>query len=82
LQAALETLEANEGPNRKLNDALRGKIILRELDEPATIRSACDAGVLTAAEAERLLAQDRQIMELIQVDDFAPEELTPNRSAS
>jgi acyl-CoA dehydrogenase len=80
LQAALETLEANDSLNRKLQDALRSKILLRELDEPATIRSACDAGVLTPAEAQLLLAQDQQIMELIQVDDFAPEELTPNKS--
>jgi acyl-CoA dehydrogenase len=79
LQAAIETLEANDSLNRKLADALRGKIILRELDEPATIRSARDAGVLTAAEAEILLEQDRQIMELIEVDDFAPEELAGRR---
>jgi acyl-CoA dehydrogenase len=82
LQAALETLETNEPLNRKLGEALRSKIILRELDEPATIRSACEAGVLTAEEAEILLAQDRQIMELIQVDDFAPEELTRKQSTA
>jgi acyl-CoA dehydrogenase len=82
LQAALETLETNAALNHKLQDALRSKIILRELDEPATIRSACDAGVLTTAEAELLLAQDRQIMELIEVDDFAPEELMRNPKQS
>jgi acyl-CoA dehydrogenase len=74
LQAALETIEANEELNDKLRDAVRNKIVTGNSD-PELIAAAREAGVLSAAEADRLLAQDEQIMELIHVDDFDPSEI-------
>ncbi len=72
LQEALETVEANAPLNRKLNDAVRSKLINPE-DELAAIRDAGEAGILTDEETKTLLAQDAAIMELISVDDFAPD---------
>jgi len=74
LQHALETVEDNAPLNRKLREAVRNKIISGR-DDPAAIEAGRKAGVLTESEAERLLEQDRQIMDLINVDDFAPEEI-------
>jgi len=81
LQHALETVEDNAPLNRKLQEAVRNKIISGR-DDPAIIADGLKSGVLTASEAERLLEQDRQIMALIRVDDFAPEELGRQPSAA
>ena len=74
LQQALETVEANTDLSRKLADAMRSKLITAR-DDIGAIEAAREAGVLTESEAERLLAQDQQVMDLIQVDDFAPDEI-------
>ena len=74
LQQALETVEANTELSRKLADAMRSKLITAH-DDIGAIEAAREAGILTESEAERLLAQDRQVMDLIQVDDFAPDEI-------
>jgi acyl-CoA dehydrogenase len=74
LQHALETVSDNAPLNRKLSEAVRNKIISGR-DDVEAIKAGQRAGVLTKDEAERLLEQDRQIMELIHVDDFAPEEI-------
>jgi len=74
LQQALETVSDNAPLNRKLSEAVRNKIISGR-DDVEAIKAGQRAGVLTKEEAERLLEQDRQIMELIHVDDFAPEEI-------
>jgi acyl-CoA dehydrogenase len=74
LQQALETVEANTELSRKLADAMRSKLITAH-DDIGAIEAAREAGVLTGSEAERLLAQDKQVMDLIQVDDFAPDEI-------
>ncbi|MGH8149034.1 MAG: acyl-CoA dehydrogenase, partial [Steroidobacteraceae bacterium] len=44
------------------------------LDLPGRIAQAQAAGLLSAAEAARLEDYDRKVMELLQVDDFAPAE--------
>jgi hypothetical protein len=74
LQQALETVEANSGLARKLNDARRNGIIESD-NEPDLIAAARDAGVLSDDEAVKLLEQDRLVMEIIHVDDFAPGEI-------
>jgi acyl-CoA dehydrogenase len=77
LQDMLQTVEANAPLNRKLKDAMRSKLIDPE-DELAAIHDAREAGILSDEETETLLAQDAAIMELISVDDFAPDELKRN----
>ena len=79
LQAALETVDANSGLTRKVRDALRNDVISAN-DDLEAINAAAAAGVLTDTEAQRLRDQDAQVMELIHVDDFDPNEI--GRSAS
>ncbi|MEJ2138081.1 MAG: acyl-CoA dehydrogenase [Gammaproteobacteria bacterium] len=74
LQQALETVEENRALNRKLAEAVRNKIFSAR-DDLDAIDKAQEAGVLTADEANRLRVQDEMVMELIHVDDFAPEEI-------
>jgi acyl-CoA dehydrogenase len=74
LQQALETVEENRSLNRKLAEAVRNKIFSAR-DDLDAIDKAQEAGVLTADEANRLRVQDEMVMELIHVDDFAPEEI-------
>jgi acyl-CoA dehydrogenase len=76
LQAALETVENNTALNAKLREAARNDIISGN-DDRQLIEAARAAGVLGDDEADRLLAQDSQIMDLIHVDDFDPAELYP-----
>jgi len=45
------------------------------LDLPAQIEQALTLGMITAAEAELLRNYDRKVMNIVNVDDFAPEEL-------
>jgi acyl-CoA dehydrogenase len=75
LQVALETVEANEHLHHKLREAVRSELVSGDTDVEV-IEGARKAGLLNDEEADRLLEQDAQIMELIHVDDFAPEELT------
>ncbi|NND53965.1 MAG: acyl-CoA dehydrogenase [Gammaproteobacteria bacterium] len=74
LQKALEQTEACAPVARKLRDAVRSRLIDPK-DDLAAIHEGREAGVLTDEEAEALLALDSEVMELIRVDDFAPEEL-------
>jgi acyl-CoA dehydrogenase len=71
LQAALETVEANVSLHQKLRDAVHADII-SGTDDIQLIEEGRTAGVLSDEEAQRLLDQDAQIMEIIHVDDFAP----------
>ncbi len=74
LQEALEAVEAATPLEDKLRDARRANVI--KSDNPLElIEQAKDAGVLTEAEAAQLVALDEQVMALIDVDDFAAEEL-------
>jgi acyl-CoA dehydrogenase len=77
LQAALETVEANEPLQQKLRDAVRNDIVTGN-DEAELIEGARKAGVLSDEEAKQLLEQDAEIMALVHVDDFAPEEISHN----
>jgi hypothetical protein len=45
------------------------------LDFPSQIQQALTAGIISEAEAATLRDYDRKVMELINVDDFAPHEL-------
>ncbi len=48
------------------------------LDLPGRIQQALAAGIISEVEAASLRDYDRKVMDLIQVDDFAPEELGAN----
>lgn len=82
LQAALEATEELSPLDQKLRDAVRAGLVTA--DGPmARIDAAEEAGVLTAEEAKQLRDLDRQVMELIDVDDFDGSELgTQTRSAA
>ena len=45
------------------------------LDFPSQIQQAAAAGIITETEANMLRDYDRKVMDLINVDDFAPHEL-------
>jgi acyl-CoA dehydrogenase len=74
LQAALETTEELSPLTDKLRGAVRAGVV--KTDDPvARIDEAREAGVLTASEAKQLHDLDRQVMALINVDDFDGAEL-------
>ena len=75
LQEVLELAEAIKPLERKVfNARRRGE--LNSDDTPGQIEEAQKKGVITAEEAKQITAFDDKVMELIAVDDFAPEELT------
>ncbi|MCZ6498124.1 MAG: acyl-CoA dehydrogenase [Gammaproteobacteria bacterium] len=75
LQEVLELAEAIKPLERKVfNAKRRGE--LNSDDTPGQIEEAQKKGVITAEEAKQITAFDDKVMELIAVDDFAPEELT------
>ena len=51
------------------------------LDVPGQIAQALAAGIISETEAAMLRDYDRKVMELIHVDDFAPDELGTQRAA-
>ena len=75
LQEALELAEEVKSLERKVFDAKR-RGELESDDTPGQIEEALSKGVISAEEAKQITAFDRKVMELIAVDDFAPEELT------
>ena len=77
LQEALELAEEVKPLERKVFDAKR-RGELQSDDTPGQIEEARKKGVISAEEAQQITAFDRKVMELIAVDDFAPEELTGN----
>lgn len=75
LQEVLELAEEIKPLERKVfNAKRRGE--LNSDDTPGQIEEAQKKGVITAEEAKQITAFDDKVMELIAVDDFAPEELT------
>ncbi|MCZ6585438.1 MAG: acyl-CoA dehydrogenase [Gammaproteobacteria bacterium] len=75
LQEVLELAEKIKPLERKVfNAKRRGE--LNSDDTPGQIEEAQKKGVITAEEAKQITAFDDKVMELIAVDDFAPEELT------
>jgi acyl-CoA dehydrogenase len=79
LQEALEATEAATPLENKVRDARRAGVIASD-DPVELIKQAETEGVLTADEAAQLKALDEQIMALIDVDDFASEELSAGAS--
>jgi acyl-CoA dehydrogenase len=76
LQEAMElSIEVAPLEKKLRKGAKDGKI--HALDFGAQLEEGVAAGILTAEEAERLRFADDKVMALINVDDFAPEELTP-----
>ena len=74
LQAALEATEAATPLEEKLRNAVRAGVI--KADDPIErINSANEAGILSADEAKQLRDLDKQVMDLIDVDDFTSAEL-------
>jgi acyl-CoA dehydrogenase len=51
------------------------------LDVPGQIEQGRELGILSPAEADLLRDYDRRIMHIINVDDFAPEELPAGHAA-
>lgn len=75
LQEALQLAEKMKPLERKVFDAKR-RGALRADDTPGQIEEAKKHGIISAAEAKQIMAFDRQVMALIAVDDFSPEDLT------
>jgi acyl-CoA dehydrogenase len=75
LQEALQLAEKVKPLERKVFDAKR-RGALRADDTLGQIEEARKHGIISAAEAKQITAFDQQVMALIAVDDFSPEELT------
>ncbi|HUN74711.1 MAG TPA: acyl-CoA dehydrogenase [Steroidobacteraceae bacterium] len=75
LQEALLAASAAEPIEQRIRvEGVRtGKVTA--LDLPGRIQQALAAGIISEVEAASLREYDRKVMEIIQVDDFAPEEL-------
>jgi acyl-CoA dehydrogenase len=82
LQEALELAEAAEALEKRVRveGVKTGKITA--LDLPGQIREAVRLGILAADEADTLSRYDAKVMELLNVDDFAPQDIgTHGRAA-
>ena len=76
LQEAMElSIEVSPLEKRLRKGAKDG--VVRSLDFASQLTEGVAAGILTAEEAEKMRIADEKIMDLINVDDFAPEELKP-----
>jgi acyl-CoA dehydrogenase len=75
LQQALQLAEQAEPLERKLRveGVKSGRVTA--LDLPAQIEQARALGILSEQEAQQLADYDRRVMDIINVDDFAPQEL-------
>jgi len=75
LQEALLAASAAEPIEQRIRvEGVRtGKVTA--LDLPGRIQQALAAGIISEVEAASLRDYDRKVMEIIQVDDFAPQEL-------
>src|SRR5580700_8680434 len=75
LQQALELAAAAEPLEKKLRVEGQKTGRLSALDLPGQIEQARELGILSDAEAQLLADYDRRVMQIIDVDDFAPQEL-------
>lgn len=75
LQEALELAEAAEALEKRIRieGVKTGKVTA--LDLPGQIGQALQLGILSAAEADSLRRFDSKVMDLLNVDDFAPGEI-------
>jgi acyl-CoA dehydrogenase len=81
LQEALEIAEAAEALEKRIRvDGVKtGKVTA--LDLPGQIRQSQQLGILSAAEADSLQSYDAKVMDLLNVDDFAPGEIGNHSTA-
>ncbi len=81
LQEALELAPDAEPIEKRIRveGVKTGRVMA--LDVPGQIAEALAAGILSETEAAQLREYDRKVMELIHVDDFAPEELGTQQAA-
>jgi acyl-CoA dehydrogenase len=79
LQSALQLAQQVEPIERRLRveGVKTGRV--KALDAPGQVAEALALGLLSSEEAGLLLDYDRRIMNIIHVDDFAPEELPAGR---
>jgi acyl-CoA dehydrogenase len=79
LQEALELVHTAEPIEKKIRieGVKTGRIV--SLDLPGQIQEALQAGIISETDAAALREYDRKVMDLIQVDDFSPEELAAAR---
>jgi acyl-CoA dehydrogenase len=75
LQQALELAAVAEPLEKKLRVEGQKTGRLNALDLPGQIRQARALDILTEAEAQLLADYDRRVMQIVDVDDFAPHEL-------
>jgi acyl-CoA dehydrogenase len=75
LQQVLEMAAVAEPLERRLRVEGQKTGRLTALDLPGQIEQACALGILSEAEAQLLADYDRRVMQIIDVDDFAPHEL-------
>ena len=75
LQEALELSAAAEVLEKRIRveGVKTGRVTA--LDAPGQILQALEAGIITATEAQALSDYDAKVMDIINVDDFAPHEL-------
>jgi acyl-CoA dehydrogenase len=81
LEEALRLAQTVEPIDRRLRveGVKTGRIMA--LDVPGQVAQGRELGILSAEEADLLLDYDRRIMRIINVDDFAPEELPAGGAA-
>jgi acyl-CoA dehydrogenase len=75
LQQVLELADVAEPLERRLRIEGQKTGRLTALDLPGQIEQARALGILSAEEAQLLADYDRRVMQIIDVDDFAPQEL-------
>ncbi|MGH8231702.1 MAG: acyl-CoA dehydrogenase [Steroidobacteraceae bacterium] len=80
LQQALELADTAEPLERRLRVEGQKTGRLTALDLPGQIEQARALGILNEAEAQLLADYDRRVMQIIDVDDFAPQELGLNQA--
>ncbi|HEY1725249.1 MAG TPA: acyl-CoA dehydrogenase [Steroidobacteraceae bacterium] len=78
LQQVLELADTVEPLERRLRIEGQKTGRLTALDLPGQIEQARVLGILSEAEAQLLADYDRRVMQIIDVDDFAPQELGMN----
>ncbi len=82
LQEVLVLAEAAEALEKRIRveGVKTGKITA--LDLPGQIRQALQQGILLASEADTLTRYDAKVMDLLNVDDFSPQDIGTQRGAT
>ncbi len=81
LQRVLELTASAEISEKKLRISGVKMKLITALDLPGQIEQGVKLGIITEAEAVALRDYDRQVMEIINVDEFASEELASHAGA-